>query len=107
MKNCGGNIFAFHVHAGGSCSGTPEDPFENTGAHYNPQGCEHPEHAGDLPPLFENNGYAYSVFFTDRFTAEESIGRTAIIHSLPDDFHTQPSGNSGKKIACGEIKRNL
>jgi Cu-Zn family superoxide dismutase len=39
----------------------------------------------------------------NKFTVNEIIGRTVIIHSQPDDFTTQPSGNSGKKIACGEI----
>ena len=38
----------------------------------------------------------------NKFTVNEIIGRTVIIHSQPDDFTTQPSGNSGKKIACGE-----
>ena len=42
---------------------------------------------------------------TDRFCVEEVIGRTVIIHSDPDDFHTQQSGNAGKKIACGVIRR--
>ena len=69
-------------------------------------GCEHPNHAGDLPPLFGNNGFALSLFLTNRFTVDEVIGRTIIIHDHPDDFTTQPSGNSGTKIACGVIRRN-
>ena len=40
----------------------------------------------------------------DRFTMHEIIGKTMIIHAGPDDFHTQPSGNSGSMIACGKIK---
>jgi len=56
-----------------------------------------------LIPLFSNSGYAWSSFLTNRFTVDQIIGRTVIIHSDPDDFTTQPSGNSGKKIACGEI----
>ena len=44
-------------------------------------------------------------FLTDRFTLKEIIGRTVVIHSMPDDFTSQPSGNSGEKIACGVIKR--
>ena len=73
--------------------------------HYNPNQCAHPYHAGDLPPLFGSNGYAFEAFLTDRFTVSEVIGRTVIIHSKPDDFSTQPSGNSGEKIACGEIRK--
>ena len=42
---------------------------------------------------------------TDRFSVNEIIGRTVVIHSDPDDFHTQPAGNAGKKIACGVIQR--
>ena len=40
----------------------------------------------------------------NRFRIDEIIGKTIIIHSSTDDFTSQPSGNSGSKIACGEIK---
>lgn len=43
--------------------------------------------------------------YTDRFYVDEIIGKTVIVHEDPDDFHTQPSGNAGKKIACGVILR--
>lgn len=43
--------------------------------------------------------------FTGRFFVEDIIGRTVVIHSGPDDFYTQPSGNPGNKIACGVIRR--
>ena len=104
-KKCGGNIFAFHIHNGGMCTGNDDDPFANAGTHYDTQNCRHPYHAGDMPVLFENGGYAYCVFLTDRFSVDEIIGKTVIIHSDPDDFKTQPSGNAGKKIACGRIKK--
>lgn len=96
-------IFAMHIHEGGSCTGDIADPFSDAGTHYNPRGCPHPYHAGDLPPIFNANGYAFGATLTDRFTIDEIIGRTVIIHSLPDDFTTQPSGNAGSKIVCGEI----
>ena len=48
-------IFAFHIHEGKFCSGNNQDPFADAGTHYNPEGRKHPEHAGDLPPLFSNN----------------------------------------------------
>lgn len=73
------------------------------GAHYNPENTEHPKHAGDLPPLLANNGIAWSAVYTDRFYPEDVVGRTVIIHDMADDFHTQPSGDSGMKMACGEI----
>ena len=43
-------------------------------------------------------------FFTNRFSISEIIGKTIIIHSGVDDFSSQPSGNSGQKIACGIIQ---
>lgn len=93
------NIFAFHIHEGESC----ENNFENTGGHFNPTNQPHPNHAGDMPPLFANNGNAWLAFFTQRFNIKEIIGKTVIIHDQPDDFVSQPAGNSGTKIACGKI----
>ena len=94
------NFYAMHIHESGDCS----DNFDNTGMHYNPTNAEHPNHAGDMPPLFGNQGYAFSVFYDKRFTIQEIIGRSVIIHEKADDFTTQPSGNAGAKIGCGEIK---
>ena len=102
---CSSPIFGFHIHAGESCSGNENDPFANTLTHYNIYDCPHPFHAGDLPPLFGVNGYAFSVFLTDRFSVNEVVDKTIVIHSKADDFTTQPAGNSGVKIACGEIKK--
>ena len=101
---CDSGVFGFHIHEGEDCGSNGQEPFSNTKGHYNPGECPHPYHAGDLPRLFENDGYAYMSFLTNRFTATEIIGRTVVIHLKPDDFHSQPSGNSGEKIACGVIK---
>lgn len=105
-KSCNDRIFAFHIHEGSSCTGNMNDPFSNAMTHYNPNGCEHPYHSGDLPPLFSNSGFALSIFLTNRFSINEIIGKTIIIHDSTDDFTTQPSGNSGTKIACGVISQN-
>ena len=70
------------------------------------QGRPHPNHAGDLPPVFVNEGMAWSAVILTKFTIKEILGRVVILHSMPDDFHSQPSGNSGEKIACGIIPRN-
>ena len=94
------NFFAFHIHEGTSCQGTD---FADSGGHYNPKNLLHPCHAGDLPNLLSSKGRAFMAVLTDRFTAQEVIGRTVIIHSGPDDSHSQPAGNPGKKIACGII----
>lgn len=96
-------FFGFHIHQGRNCSGAE---FSGTEGHYNPTGQAHPEHAGDLPPLMRCRGNAYLLFRTDRFSVNEIIGRTVVIHSDPDDFHTQPAGNAGKKIACGVIRKD-
>lgn len=101
---CENPVFGFHIHGGGSCTGNENDIYADAMTHYNPKDCPHPYHAGDMPPLFGNNGEAFMAFMTDRFTVEEIIGKTVIIHSNPDDFTTQPGGNSGEKIACGRIK---
>lgn len=102
---CQGRIFGFHIHKGSDCGGNMEDPFADAMSHYDPHGCAHPYHAGDMPPLFGNNGFALSLFLTDRFSTDEILGKTVIIHDHSDDFTTQPSGNSGTKIACGVIQR--
>lgn len=98
-------IFAFHLHSGDQCAGDQEDPFRDADGHYNPLDRPHPQHAGDLPPLFSNGGRAFQVVWTDRFTVAQALGRTVIVHRRPDDFTTQPSGNAGEKIACGVVHR--
>lgn len=98
----GSGFFAFHIHEGGDCSG---EGFSDTGGHYNPTDAPHPDHAGDLPPLMLCNGRAYLAVRTDHFCVRDIIGRTVVIHSGPDDFHSQPAGNAGAKIACGVICR--
>ncbi len=93
--------YALHIHEGNSCEG---EKFDKSLGHYNPKNVQHPMHVGDLPPLFSNDGYSYMVVYTNRFKPAEVIGRTVIIHNGMDDFKTQPSGNSGEKMACGVIK---
>ena len=96
-------FFGFHIHEGGDCGGAD---FGNTKGHLNPQGLPHPRHMGDLPPLLEMpGGRAFLAVKTGRFQPEDVIGRTVVIHDSPDNFHTQPSGNSGKKVGCGVIRR--
>ncbi len=104
---CEEEIFAFHIHEGGRCTGDEEDPFKDAGMHYNPRQCMHPNHAGDMPPIFGNGGIAWSAFYTNRFIPAQVVGKTVIVHEKIDDFTTQPAGNAGKKIACGEIRRNF
>lgn len=95
-------FFAFHIHAGEDCGG---EGFAATKGHYDPGDGLHPMHAGDLPPLIACRGRAYMAVVTNRFCLRDVVGRTVVIHAQPDDFHTQPAGNAGTKIACGIIRR--
>ena len=94
-------FFGFHIHEGTSCVG---EGFPDTLGHYDPLNLLHPMHAGDLPPLLSVGGSAYMEVLTNRFTIDQIIGKTVVIHSMPDDFNSQPAGNSGAKIACGIIR---
>ena len=104
QRHCYVGIFGFHIHKGTDCGGNMQDHFADAMSHFDLDDCPHPYHSGDLLPLFGNKGLAISAFLTNRFCVNEIIGRTVIIHDQPDDFTTQPSGNSGTKIACGVIK---
>ncbi len=96
--------FGFHIHEHKTCGLVGGgDPFAAAGSHYNPTGQPHGNHAGDLPVLFSNHGRAQLSVYTDKFKPEDVIGRTVMIHQHPDDFRTQPAGDSGTRMACGAI----
>jgi Cu-Zn family superoxide dismutase len=104
--------YGAHVHAVGRC----EAPgFDSAGPHWNPTTREHGSlnprghHLGDLPNLVVGVDGAGSIEFTIP-TARMSGGEPAmmdgdgaaiVIHARPDDYRTDPSGNSGARIACG------
>lgn len=107
-----GRSFGFHVHEKGDCSGAD---FASAGGHFNPDGKPHggqgtPErHAGDLPNLMsDGEGVAVFAYTAEQLTVDPGprsvIGRSIIIHASPDDYRTQPAGNSGARIACGVIR---
>ena len=104
--------FGFHVHEKGDCSSAD---FMSAGGHFNPGGKPHahhgkPErHAGDLANLKANSeGNAVYVFETTLLTVTKGpnsvVGRAVVIHANPDDYTSQPAGNSGPRIACGLIR---
>lgn len=93
-------VFALHIHEGSSCAG---EKFVDTAGHYNPRRQAHPNHPGDLPPLFSCGGKAFLAVLTDRFRISDVMGRTVVIYAGSDDFSSQPAGNAGDKIACGII----
>jgi Cu-Zn family superoxide dismutase len=107
-----GSEFGFHVHEKGQC--TPPD-FMSAGGHFNPGGQPHAHHgkaarhAGDLRNLNANGeGDAVYVFETSLLTVRPGpnsvIGKAIVIHANPDDYTSQPAGNSGPRIACGLIR---
>jgi Cu-Zn family superoxide dismutase len=102
---------AIHIHEGADCSGDAM----GAGAHFNPHGKPHgrpgtPErHAGDLPSLKANKqGRANISVEVDAITLTGGpgniIGRSVVVHADPDDYRTQPTGNSGARLACGVIR---
>lgn len=95
----------FHIHQFGNCQpGNVNKPFPAAGEHWNPTNQPHGNHAGDFPVLFSNHGRARMNFFTDKFKVANIVGKSVIIHENPDDYRTQPAGNSGNKLACGVIE---
>lgn len=106
-----------HLHAVGTCAG-PD--FGSAGPHFNPTGAVHgianPKgpHAGDLPNLeVQSDGRGTLVAFTSLVDlapgASQSLlrsgGTAIVVHASADDDKTDPSGNSGARIACGVIKK--
>jgi Cu-Zn family superoxide dismutase len=108
-----------HFHAAGKCDGTEATPFTSAGAHFNPLGRQHGldnpagPHAGDAPNFTASaNGTAHVSFTTDRVSLTagstslfDSDGSAIVIHAAADDQTSQPSGNSGARIACGVVKQ--
>ena len=105
-SKCNQPILGIHIHEGGLCTGSLENPFENALGHYNPNRCNHPYHAGDLGNLFVNmDGSAYKSMKIDCFEINDVLGKAILLHENSDDFRSQPAGDSGKRIACGIVKK--
>lgn len=104
-----------HIHESGNCS---PPAFTSAGEHYNPLGKQHGlenpngHHAGDLPNLVVgSDGTGLLNTTTDRVTLSpgpatlfSANGTSLVIHAGPDDQKSDPSGNSGGRIACGVIE---
>jgi superoxide dismutase, Cu-Zn family len=101
----------FHIHEKGDCSAADAS---SAGGHFNPGGTAHGaynaavHHGGDLASLKAGaSGQATFDFVVTGVTLGEgptSIkGRSLVVHGKADDFTTQPSGNSGPRVACGVI----
>lgn len=104
INNQTSSFHGFHIHEVGDCSiGDTSNPFSDAKSHYNSTNMSHPMHTGDLPPILSANGIGILSTFTNRFTVDEVIGKSFILHEGYDDFTSQPAGNAGKRWACGII----
>jgi Cu-Zn family superoxide dismutase len=106
-----------HFHEVGKCEGG-STAFSTAGAHYNPLGKQHGlenpngPHAGDAPNIITPaSGIGKVSFSTGRvlltpgtMTLFDADGSAIVIHANADDQISQPSGNSGARIACGVVR---
>ena len=118
LENVPAGERAIHIHEAGKC----EPPaFDTAGAHFNPTNKEHGHnnpkgyHLGDLPNITADaDGKVELEFLAEGLTLQKDAlnslidqnGSAFIIHEKADDYVTDPSGNSGKRIACGIVVAN-
>lgn len=115
VKDLSPGKHGIHIHENGKCD--PPD-FKSAGGHFHAgtehHGLENPKgpHLGDLPNLeVKDDGTAKQTFKSTRISLKEgehpllkSGGTSLVIHAKPDDEKSDPSGQSGDRIACGIIK---
>ena len=103
-----------HIHTTGKCEGPA---FTTAGGHLNPAGHQHGKdnpagsHLGDLPNIVvgeHGNGELALPLSVDAATLRAALfdadGAAIVVHAKADDYRTDPSGNSGERIACGVLK---
>jgi Cu-Zn family superoxide dismutase len=101
-----------HVHMTGRC-----DPptFESAGGHWNPAGAQHGlenpqgQHAGDMPNLTVGADGRGALEHRLEGTFDgllDADGSAFVVHASADDQRTDPSGDSGDRIACGVFERS-
>jgi len=107
-------LHGFHVHETGDCS-APDAM--SAGGHFNPAGVSHggpgagAKHAGDFGNVTANESGNVSFelevpvaqLTVTAGAAHNVVGRGIILHAAPDDLTTQPTGNAGKRLACGVV----
>ena len=104
----------FHIHEKGDCS---SGDGMSAGGHFNPDAQQHgafdhaEHHVGDLRSLkADATGVAKFSYESTSLSVDAGpkniIGRGLIVHQDPDDFKTQPTGNSGARVSCGVIGKS-
>ena len=111
-------VHGIHIHAVGKCEGPA---FASAGGHLNPDmkmhGKDNPmgPHAGDMENITIGGGGVGRTTLTDDKVTVDGTGPNSlfhpggtaiVIHAMPDDYKTDPAGNSGARIACGVIEKN-
>ena len=108
-----GGVHAIHVHERGDCSAADGS---SAGGHYNPAASAHGRagtpvhHLGDMDNLTANaRGVARVDLQLMGVTlgsgaSNDILGRALVVHAGPDDYSSQPAGNSGARVACGVIE---
>jgi Cu-Zn family superoxide dismutase len=104
--------FGFHVHEKGDCSAPDAS---SAGAHLNPTNAQHGDpqgathHAGDMQNAKSDesgaaqvNVHVSGLTFGDGGPADV-VGKAVVVHEKADDYKTQPSGDSGARVACGVV----
>jgi Cu-Zn family superoxide dismutase len=106
-------MHGFHVHEKGDCS-APDGM--SAGGHFNPTGKPHgnpastDHHAGDMPALVADAA-GNATLQTELAPMSvgggvtDIVGKAVIVHKDADDYTTQPTGNSGARVACGVIRK--
>jgi superoxide dismutase, Cu-Zn family len=117
VKNLPVGVHGVHIHQNASCEG-PD--FKSAGGHFNPDGKQHGfdnpmgHHNGDLPQnlTVQENHVGEATFVVTSISLDKAApnslflngGTSIVIHEKADDMKTDPSGNSGNRIACGLIQ---
>jgi Cu-Zn family superoxide dismutase len=99
----------FHIHEKGDCSAADA---ASAGAHFNPTQQHHggpmtaEQHAGDLGNIEADASGNARLDWKGKLSLsgkDSIIGKSVVVHEKEDDLKTDPSGNSGARIACGTI----